>query len=78
MEKKEYLISGNTYVMKEDLLANKCTWIPSIKSWKTPPLSKDDLAYMRISSMISAIGADMVPANLDGDAKKIQDILNRS
>ena len=71
-----YYITGNTFNIKEDLKANGCKWDNDNKRWLTLPMDKEDFKYKLLESLCNAVDADMVPRNLSGDAKKIQEILN--
>jgi len=71
----KYLISGNTYQIKEDLKAHGCIWNPEKKLWETPWLEKDELSFKRLQSLTLACDASMIPFKLDGKEKIIQEIL---
>jgi len=71
-----YFIYGDTYQIKEDLKSFGCMWDKPNKRWKTPRLSKEDLSYKRLKSIVEAVDGYIVPEHLDDECKKIQGILN--
>ena len=73
----EYLIIGDTYQIKEDLKTWGCFWRPNEKAWATPWIEfKDTIEYKRLNGLAMAVGARMVPIELNDECQNIQDILN--
>lgn len=75
--RKRWVIKGNTYQVKDDIKAFGCRWDNDKKAWITPELSKEDLQFKRLKGLVEACDGEIFPLVLTGQAKTIQDILNK-
>jgi len=75
--KKIYVISGNTFEIKEDLKAFGCVWDANRKAWLTKYICKSTVHFQRLESVVKAAGGHVCPLYLTGQVKTIQDILNK-
>jgi hypothetical protein len=73
-----YIISGDTFSIKEDLKSCGCHWDPKKKAWITPFLEKDGPLYAKINTICRYSDVKIVLEQMSAECKKIQDILNRS
>lgn len=72
----KYLITGNSFPIKDELKSFGCIWKPEKKAWETILLTKDEIAYKRLKSLCDTFDLDMNPVKLDPECEKIQRILN--
>lgn len=73
----EYYLKGDTYAIKEELKAHRCFWDEGKRAWRTPYLEKDSERFKRIESICLAFGIQMIPVQLTGECKTVQEILSR-
>lgn len=72
---QRYVVRGSTFQIKDDLKAFGCEYQGKKKIWVTPSIEKGSLPYKRLKSMAEAVGGNLEPLKLEGQAKVISDIL---
>ena len=71
----KYIITGNTFDIKDDLKAYGCRWDANLKAWVTKLIEHGSRSHLALTSICKSAGVYMDKVAVTEKAKKIQTIL---